>query len=217
MIVGEVSDNAILRLRHIMSEHFGIDFQATPTREAVISLALDNCVDPVRDMLDAAEANGYGVLRLDKMAVDYFNCPDTALNRAFVRKTMIAAARRARHPGCKFDSILVLEGEEGWNKSSAWRALAGDENFSDQSILGARDKEVQELLGPVWIHESSDLSGMRKAEIQSVKAFASRQVDIARPAYEHFVRKQPRHAINVGTTNDDEYLQSKLETAAFGR
>ena len=56
---------------------------------------------------------------------------------------------------------------------------------------------------------------MRKAEVESVKAFASRQVDIARPAYGHFVKKQPRHAINVGTTNADEYLQSQTGNRRF--
>ena len=178
-------------------------------------MALEHCFDPVCDMLDQAEANWDGVERLDSMAVNYFNCANTKLNRAFIRKTMIAAVRRARHPGCKFDTITVLESAEGWNKSSAWRVLAGDDNFSDQSILGVREKEAQELLAPIWIHESSDLSGMRKADIDSVKAFASRQVDIGRPAYGHFVVKQPRHAINVGTTNADEYLQSQTGNRRF--
>jgi predicted P-loop ATPase len=128
---------------------------------------------------------------------------------------MIAAVRRARWPGCKFDNITVLESEEGWLKSTAWRVLAGDENFSDESILGRSPREIQEQLSEVWIHESADLAGMRKAEVESVKAFASRQVDIARPAYGYFVKKQPRHAINVGTTNSDEYLQSQTGNRRF--
>jgi predicted P-loop ATPase len=211
----EVSDNAMIRLRQIMSDRFGFDLTDRHTGDAVISLALESCFDPVCDMLDKAEADWDGTERLDKMAVDYFNCADTPLNRAFVHKMMIAAVRRARRPGCKFDNIVVLESDEGWNKSSALRELAGDDNFSDQSILGIREKEVQELLGPIWIHESADLSGMRKADVQAVKAFASRQEDIARPAYGRFVTRQPRHAINVGTTNDEEYLQSQTGNRRF--
>src|SRR5262249_47335537 len=56
---------------------------------------------------------------------------------------------------------------------------------------------------------------MRKAEVETVKAFASRQVDIARPAYGYFIKKQPRHAINVGTTNADTYLQSQTGNRRF--
>jgi Virulence-associated protein E-like domain len=211
----EVSDNAIIGLRQVMSDRFGFDLEDKYTRDAVVSLALENCFDPVVDMLDKAEANWDGIERLDAMAVEYFNCEDTPLNRAFVRKTMIAAVRRARHPGCKFDNITILESKEGWNKSSAWRVLAGDENFSDQSILGVREKEVQEQLATIWIHESADLAGMRKAEVETIKAFASRQEDIARPAYGHFVKKQKRHSINVGTTNSHEYLQSQTGNRRF--
>ena len=50
---------------------------------------------------------------------------------------------------------------------------------------------------------------MRKAEVEHVKAFASRQVDRARPAYGHYVVNQPRHSIEIATTNSDEYLQSQ--------
>jgi predicted P-loop ATPase len=206
---GEMSDNAIIQLRQIISVRFGFDPKEQHTRDAVISLALDHRFNPVCDLLDKAQGEWDGKKRLDRMAVDYFNCEDTPLNRACVRKMMIALARRPRHPGCKFDNIVVLESDEGWNKSSALSELAGPDNFSDESILGARGREVQEQLSTIWIHESADLAGMRKAEVESVKAFASRATDIARAAYGHFITKQPRHSIEVGTTNGKEYLQSQ--------
>jgi predicted P-loop ATPase len=214
-IVGEVSDNAVMALRQKMSERFGLDFTERFTRDAVISLALEHCFDPVCDMLDQAEANWDGVERLDRMAVDYFNCENTPLNRAFVRKMMIGAVHRARVPGCKFDTIAVFESDEGWNKSSALNELAGDDNFSDESILGKGSREVQEQLATVWIHENADLAGMRKAEVESVKSFASRRVDIARPAYGHLPKKQKRHSIEVGTTNAPRYLQSQTGNRRF--
>jgi predicted P-loop ATPase len=74
---------------------------------------------------------------------------------------------------------------------------------------------VQEQLSEVWIHENADLAGMRKAEVESVKAFASRQSDNARPAYGHFLVKQKRHSIEVATTNSDEYLQSQTGNRGF--
>src|SRR6266851_7846802 len=206
---GEMSDNAVIRLRQIISVQFGFDPKEQHTRDAVISLALDHCFDPVCDLIDKAQAEWDGEERLDRMAADYFNCEDTPLNRAFVRKMMIALVHRARVPGCKFDNIVVLESLEGWNKSSAFNVLAGDENFSDESILGAKGREVQEQLSAVWIHENADLAGMRKAEVEHVKAFASRTTDIARGAYGHFVTRQKRHSIEVGTTNGIEYLQSQ--------
>jgi predicted P-loop ATPase len=56
---------------------------------------------------------------------------------------------------------------------------------------------------------------MRKAEVEIIKSFASRQSDDARPAYGHFHKKQKRHSIEVGTTNSDEYLQSQTGNRRF--
>jgi predicted P-loop ATPase len=214
-IEGEVTDEGIIRLRQMMSDRFGVDLEDNATRDAVKSMAYEHCFNPVCDMLDKAEAEWDGIERLDTMAVTYLNCEDTKLNKTIVCKTMIAAVRRARNPGCKFDNITTLESPEGWNKSTAWRVLAGDENFSDESILGKNSREVQEHLADIWIHENADLAGMRKAEVEHVKAFASRQVDRARPAYGHFVKNQPRHSIEVGTTNHTEYLQSQSGNRRF--
>jgi len=84
-------------------------------------------------------------------------------NRAFIRKTMIGLIARARTPGCKFDTIMVLEGPRRASiNRQPGRVLPGDENFSDESIIGKESKEVQEQLADVWIHESADLAGMRK-------------------------------------------------------
>ena len=149
-ILGEVSDNGILCLRRLLSDYFGFDLTEKHVRDAVVSLALEHCFNPVADMLDQAEANWDGVGRLDRVAADYFNCEDTPLNAACFRKTMIAGVARVRDPGCKFDTILTLEGSEGINKSTAIRWLAvDDDNFSDEKIIGKDSREVQEQLAGV--------------------------------------------------------------------
>ena len=212
---GEVTDVALGALRVCLSDAFGLDFTEKHIRDAVVTLCNEHQFDPVVDMLAEAEANWDKVERLDRMAVDHFNAADTPLNRACVRKTMIAAVARARQPGCKFDTITVLEAPEGWNKSSAWAVLAGEGNFSDESILGKAGREVQEQLAGIWIHENAELAGITKAEVEVIKAFASRQVDRARPAYGHFLVEQPRHSIEVGTTNPTKYLLSQTGNRRF--
>jgi predicted P-loop ATPase len=212
---GELSDDALLLLRTRFSERFGFDPDDKHIRDAVKSLALDHCYDPVLDLLNEAQGAWDSEARLGTWVVKYLGCPDTPFNRAIGRLVLIAAARRARVPGCKFDYITVLEGPEGKNKSTAIRVLAGDEFFSDQSILGARDREVLEQLGAVWMHESADLTGLKKAEVQQVKSFASRQTDRARPAYGHVVVRRPRRGILFATTNDDLYLLSETGNRRF--
>ena len=101
--------------------------------------------------------------------IDYMGAEDTALQRTFGRLLLVAAVRRVRQPGCKFDQIGVLEGPEGTGKSKALETIAGRENFSDQTILSQSDKEQQELLRGVWIYEIAELAGMRRSEVEKQK------------------------------------------------
>ena len=95
-------------------------------------------------------------------------------------------------------------------------SVAGTQNIDRiLRLIGKESREVQEQLSAIWIHENADLAGLRKAEVETVKAYASRQEDIARPAYGHFVKKQKRHSIEVGTTNSSEYLQSQTGNRRF--
>jgi predicted P-loop ATPase len=138
------------------------------------------------------------------------------LNAWFGRLTLVAAVRRVRQPGCKFDHILVLEGEEGTSKSSAVRLLAiDDSNFSDQTILGLSDRQQQELLRGKWIYEIGEMHGMKRSEVEQVKAFASRTHDRGRPAYGRSVVDQARRGIMIGTTNNDHYLKSQTGNRRF--
>jgi predicted P-loop ATPase len=214
-LLGELNNAALLMLRQLFSERFGFDPDDKYILDAVKTLAFENCFDPVLDTLAEAQRDWDKTKRVDTWVIEYLKCKDTPLNRAIGRKVLIAAVRRAREPGCKFDNITVLEGEEGKNKSTTISTLAGSEYFSDQSILGARDKEIQEQLSGVWMHEIADLTGMKKAEVEHVKAFASRQVDRARPAYGRVLERKPRRSIDWATTNDEEYLQSQTGNRRF--
>jgi predicted P-loop ATPase len=214
-LIGELTNAALLRLRQIFSERFDFDPEDKHIFDAVKSLAFENCFDPILDLLTKAQAGWDGKPRLDTWVIDYLKCDDTPLNRAIGRKVLIAACRRARDPGCKFDNITVLEGDEGLNKSTTISVLAGDDFFSDQNIVGARDKEVQEQLTGIWMHEIADMTGMKKAEVEHVKTFASRQYDRARPAYGKALERKPRRSIDWATTNDEEYLQSQTGNRRF--
>ena len=212
---GLLTDDTVSAARSLINNTYGIDCGDGNTFAAIKEIAMHNAYDPVLDMLRDCQSKWDGKQRLDSWVIDYLGCKDTPLNRAIGRKALLGACRRARQPGCKFDSITVLEGVEGTNKSTAIRILAGDEDFSDQSIIGASDKEVQEQLDGVWMHENADLAGMKRADVEQVKAFASRQVDRARPAYGRVREDRPRRSIEWGTTNNNEYLLSQSGNRRF--
>jgi hypothetical protein len=194
-----------LRLGEKILKAFRFEPGVRPTEEAIIQLAMRNAFDPVADYLNSLKWDSKP--RLDRWPIDYLGAEDTELNRAFGRIALIAAVRRVRQPGIKFDPIIALEGPMGTQKSKAIETLAGIENFSDQTILGARDKEQQELLAGVWLYEIAELTNIRRTEIEHIKAFASRTHDRARPAYGHSRVDRPRRCILFATTNNDRYLK----------
>jgi predicted P-loop ATPase len=200
-------------LRVLIKEKFGFDPGKENTNDAAVQLCLRHQFDPVRDYLD--RLNWDGVRRIDKWMTTYLGADDTELTRDIGILALVAAVRRVRDPGCKFDQIVVLESPEGSGKSSAIQILAGKENFSDQTILGLDDRQQQENLRGVWLYEIADLAGMSKAEVDKVKAFASRQDDRARPAYGRHLMKQPRRCIFIATTNNETYLKSQTGNRRF--
>jgi hypothetical protein len=210
---GELSEDAVLMLRKLIREEFGFDPGKHNTGDAANQMCLQNGFDPVVEYLDALEWDGHP--RLDRWLVEYLGAKDKPLTRAIGRRVLVAAVRRARQPGSKFDQILVLEGEEGRGKSSAVAILAGPEHFSDQTILGLDDKHQQEQLRGKWLFEIADLAGMSKADVDKVKAFVSRQCDRARPAYGRYVIEASRRTVFIGTTNSDTYLKSQTGNRRF--
>lgn len=210
---GDLSDEVIQMLRKTIRAKFGFDPGEKNVRDACIQLALENQFDPVLDYLD--ELAWDGSPRIDSWLIRYLGAPDTELNRVIGRLVLIAAVRRQRRPGTKFDQIVVLESREGFGKSTAIEILAGKENFSDQSILNKQEREQQEAMCGVWLYEIADLTGMKKADIEHIKAFASRTSDRARPAYGRFRVDRPRRTIFFASTNDDEYLKSQTGNRRF--
>jgi len=210
---GELSDAVTVMLRQLIIDEFGFDPGKDNIADAATELCLESRFDPIVDYLAGLAWDG--TPRLDNWLATYLGAENTELNNAMGRLTLLAAVRRARSPGCKFDHILTLEGSEGAMKSTAIITLAGIENFSDQTILTASDKEQQELIRGAWLYEIADLAGMRRADVEKVKAFASRTHDRARPAYGRRRIDAPRRCIFIATTNEDEYLQSQTGNRRF--
>lgn len=209
-----LSDAACSEIRQRIVTEFEFDPGKEHVFDAVVQLCRENPFNPVLAYLDGLKWDG--TERLSHWLCDYLGADETALNHAYARLTLIGAVRRARRPGCKFDTILVLQGEQGGGKSTAVRVLAGhDSLFSDQDLLHGAGREQQELLAGIWLYEIAELAGMQRAEIEKVKAFASRTHDRARPAYGRFSVDQPRKCIFIATTNQDVYLRDPTGNRRF--
>lgn len=165
-----------------------------------------------RPKIDQAQKTGHEYLnalvwdqkpRIERWLIDYAGAPDTEYVRAVSRKVLIAAVRRARQPGCRFDEMLILESPQGTGKSRALRILAVEDAwFADKLPLGAR--EILETTEGKWIVEASELTLLRQTDVGALKACLSRQHDEARLRYQTTVSRVPRQFLIVGTMNTTE-------------
>jgi len=210
---GDLSDDACAVLRHAIIEEYGFDPGKENSREGAQTLSVENPFHPIREYLDGLVRDG--TPRIDRWMTTYMGAAASPLTDSIGRIVLIAAVRRIRRPGAKFDNILVLEGDQGGGKSTAIKILAGVENFSDQDILTLDPKAQMEALEGIWLYEICELEGLSRADTAKVKAFASRAVDQGRPAYARFKEARPRQAILIGTTNDDKYLRDTTGNRRF--
>lgn len=170
---------------------------------------------PVKDYLNGLTWDG--TPRCDEWLITAAGAEDTPYVRAVSAIVLIAAVRRIKSPGCKYDELLVIESGQGLNKSSALRTLCPDpEWFSDDLPLNVRAQQMIEATLGKWIIEASELSGMRISMVEQLKSTLSRQVDgPARMAYAHEPVERQRQFIIVGTTNSPQYLVDQTGARRF--
>lgn len=183
------------------------EFPKVKIKTAITKVADDRSYHPVREYLDSLP-EWDGVLRVDTLLIDYLGAEDNEYVRAVTRKTLCGAVARVRMPGCKFDTMLVLNGPQGIGKSTLVHKLGGDWFTDSVSLSDMKDKTAAEKLQGYWIVEIGELAGMRKMDIETVKAFLSRQDDKYRASYGYRVSIHPRQCILIGTTNaEDGFLR----------
>ena len=194
--------------------HYGT-FSARNYDIAVTKVADDRAYHPIREFIESLP-EWDKIPRVDSLLVDYLGAADTAYVRAVTRKTLCAAISRVLRPGCKFDSMLVLNGPQGVGKSTLIAKLAG-EWFSDSLNLGdTKDKTAAEKLQGYWILEIGELAGLKKAEVETLRSFLSRQNDIYRAAFGKRATPHLRQCVFFGTTNAESgYLRDTTGNRRF--
>lgn len=166
---------------------------------------------PIIDYLQSLEWDK--VNRIDTLLIDYFGAEDNPYTRAAIRKMLCAAIARVINPGIKFDLVLVLVGAQETYKSTFIKKL-GKDWFSD-TFSTVQGKESFEQLQGAWIIEIAELSGFKKAEIESIKHFITKREDMFRPAYGRVVETYKRQCVFFGTTNNADFLHDPTGNRRF--
>ena len=210
-----LDDPALIELRLKVDSTFGFLPGRELFHDVTTNVARQNRYHPVRDYLSSLAWDQQP--RIERWLIDYAGAPDTPYVRAVSRIVLVAACRRIRKPGSKYDEMLILESPQGTDKSSGLRALACyDEWFTDDLPLGSDTRRFLESTAGKWIVEAGELKGMGRSDINALKACLSRQYDEARMAYGHKNTRVARQFVIIGTTNEtDNYLRDATGNRRF--
>ena len=131
----------------------------------------------------------------------------------------VGAIQRYDIPGDTIQEFPILIGGQGIGKSTAAAWLLPPEYrkqwFTDNLNLADDDKtKIEALLGRVVV-ECGELAGMRKADLEQLKSFISRDQDIKRLAYARNPVTMPRRVVFLGTTNSTTPLPPNDEHRRF--
>jgi len=157
---------------------------------------------PVKDYLGSLKWDK--TKRINNVLKDYFGAVDNVYTEEAIRKTLVGAVARIYNPGIKFDLVLTIVGGQGTGKSTFVNKLGS--GFSSDSFNTVHGKDSFEQLGGAWLIEMAELSGLRKAEVEAIKHFISKQEDTYRPAYARTVETFKRQCVFIGTTNNSDFL-----------
>ncbi len=211
---GEWTDTDTTRTAAWIGKYYDVDIGITTVLTAVVAVARRNQFHPVRDYVHAITWDR--VSRLDTMLSRYFGAEQNAYTAQVGACLLLSAVARIEEPGCKVDTIIVLEGVQGAFKSTAVRILALDVRWFADTGLVLGDKDSYQNLRGVLLYEFAELLGIVTArDVERYKNFVSSAWDTYRPSYERRSQKIARQCIFIGTTNTQIYLFDKTGNRRF--
>lgn len=202
----EVDDEILGKIAEYIESTYGLSLTVKKIDEALTATRTARGLDPVKDFITAEQWDS--TERVKTLLVDYLGADDRSEIRELTKRWMIAAVMRVYKPGTTFQNVLTLIGPQGTGKSTFLKYLAGGPDyFTDNLDVGALDKERREATQGKWIIELSDLTGLSRADWQSLKSYISRDVDSGRAAYARRPENAKRRFVFAATTNDAGFLR----------
>lgn len=136
-----------------------------------------------------------------------FGVPNDELNEKIGANWLKGLVSRILWPGCQFDQVLVLEGAQGWRKSTALRVLGSP--WHVESTLSTDDRDFYMLLARNAIVEFSEGEIVGRTSARRLKAIITKTEDSYRAPYERGLQTFKRGCVFAMTTNDDDYQKDE--------
>lgn len=200
-----LSDEHIRRLVVWLDDEYAMTCTTSLVHDGISHVADDHKYHPVRDYLNGLEWDRKR--RAHRLWSEYAGATrNRKLIEAVADRFLISCVARVFKPGCKVDTVPILQGSQGTQKSTFIQALAGSEWYRDTDI-DPHGKDAYQQIAGVWLYEVPEIEKWNQRKDQAtIKGFLTSQTDSYRPPYARCIVQQPRTCVFVGTTNEDEFL-----------
>lgn len=176
--------------------------QDRDVRPAIDRVCRENSYNPVVDYLTPLKWDG--TRRLYRWMQTLLGAPDTPFVQLVGPKVLVGAVARAMEPGCKVDTIMVLEGDQGLKKSTAIATLFGEEHTAESvSLFDQHNKMVMQMMG-AWCVELAEFVAVIRKDMNAVKGLISMRNDKVVLPYAKSASNHPRRCVFFGTINPDD-------------
>ncbi|MFM6254002.1 MAG: VapE domain-containing protein, partial [Dolichospermum sp.] len=195
-------------VRLTMALDFDIDVSNADAHSIINRLAKADEYSPVVEYLDeiSQKYNDIDPSILDGLSLKYFGSSEP-MHAIYLKKFLVGAVARARNPGCKLDTVLMLVGAQGCGKSAFLENLFGRRFFSDQIGGELNDKDEKAKVSRYWCLEYAEFEAVyKKKDVSSLKRFITAKEDTFRAPYARKEARHPRPSLFAGTTNETEIL-----------
>ena len=192
-----------INIRAHIGKRYNVDFPEKKVEDSIIKHAETNGYHPVCQYLESVVWDG--IERVETLFIDYMGCEDNQYSREISKHWLTAAVCRVFEPGYKFDTAIVLSGDQGIGKTTFIRELGLGKWYGE--LTSFDPKIAMEEISGKWIIEIDEMGATNKHELEAQKSFLSAQHTTVRMAYARHAFDFKRQCVFIGSTNATEYLK----------
>lgn len=187
-----------------IEKEFGIKFSEKQMASVIRYIANKVAINLPALYIKSLEYDGEK--HIEKLLPKYLGAKVNPLNNWIMEHMLVGMVKRIFEPGCKFDEIMVLTGEQGLGKTTFIEKLAlmPDWYCSLNSIKGK--DAISNLVGKIVVELEEFVALRNSKSADEAKLFISARTSTVRLPYERFSADVKRTCILIATTNDTTFL-----------
>jgi predicted P-loop ATPase len=201
-------DNADDSMLRNYVENYIVDIAQTRVNDALVQAAMDRAIDPLVAFLESLVWDKQP--RIATALHDYLGVEQSEWSARVMKHWLVGAVKRGYEPGCKFDEMLLLYGDQGAGKSTFISRFCPDSEWFLENLTRIDDKDALQVLRGKWIVCFDEMLAQKRSDMREMcKSFLVSRVDTFRPSYGRRFENHKRRCCFAGSTNERYVLTDR--------